>query len=227
MTVLTDIAGQELDLMPTETLMRAHPEELRGIVRLGTPDVFDAVAFAGAAGTALDPGVELLAASNDFSLVRLPLSVRPRGDMQVRFLALECALHGEGGETVCWSLAPERIENEVTVSAGSKVSAGLTVGVFAANAEASGNEDLVVYQPHITAFGLGSSELAWELQPTKGREVRGVQMLHFIARTSKGARAECSVRLRLDVRIKRLLWNTVAVAEDGSTDVARFAVAPG
>jgi hypothetical protein len=224
--ILTDIPGTDLELVPAETLMRTDAEELRGIVRLGNPDVFDAVEYAAAAGTELEPDVRLLLDSSEFSLVRLPLSVRPRDNIEVRFLAVECTLHGEDGESLCWSIAPERVEDEMTVTAGATLGAGLTVGVVTVNAEAQDQRELVLYQPHITGFGLGTTDLAWELKPTRGRQVRGVQMLHFVARRRRGTRAECSVRLRLDVTTRRLLWNTVAVAEDGSAEVARFDVAP-
>jgi len=223
--ILTDIPGRDLDLVPAETLMDAAPEELRGVIRVGRPEVFDAISEAATSGTATDAQVQSLADDNRFTLVRLPLSIRPTERVTVRFLAVECALQcAEGGESLCWSMSPERVEQEITAGRNSALNATLKLGLVELGAERASEAELVSYQPEIIAFGVGLPDPAWELTPTRGRELRGVQMLHLVARTSRGALAEGAVRLRADVVVKRTLWNTKAVAQDGSRDVERFAL---
>jgi hypothetical protein len=220
--LLEDIEGEDLDLRPTTTMLQDPPDEFRGMIRVGQPVVFDACAYAEASGVALDAGARLLAASNRFALVRLPISIRPRERASVRFLAVECVLNSEGGTAVCWSMAPERVEQEITASSGAKITPELKVGVVTLGGEGSAEREFIVYQPNVLAFGIGETDPAWEFTPSKGRKLHGVQILHLLVSAPKTVSCNGTVAIRADVVSQRLLWNTKAVRRDDSQEVQRF-----
>jgi hypothetical protein len=214
--LLEEIEGMDFDLRPVETMLHEPPIELEGMIRVGVPDVFDAVAYATKAGQSIDPGTELLLEDSEFFLVRVPLSVRPRERVEVRFLAVECFLEGSSGPITCWSMTPERVEQEVTASTEVGLTAGLKVDIATLGVSSSAKNEYVVYQPNILAFGIGLEDPAWEFEPTKGRKLRGVQLLHLVVRAPRGTTGQGRIVIRADVVERGFIWNTKAFdREDG------------
>jgi hypothetical protein len=222
---LADIEWQELDLMPENTVLQ-DPPELRGVISVGSPWVFDAISYAEKSRIKLDPAVHLLLQKNRFFLVRLPISLRPTDKLSVRFLSVDTALESPGQRAVCFSMLPERVEQEIKVTAESELSSTLKLSIGDVGAEIgasdSGQAEYVVYQPNITAFNIGRPDPAWEFDPVEGRVLRGVQLLHLVVQAPKGVGCTGTVRIRADIVASGLLWNTVAVDRRNSHRVQEF-----
>ena len=220
---LTEISGQDLELEATETMLQALPAAFSGLFRIGELGVFDAVALAERGGVALSPEVQLLAADNVFTVVRIPVSIRPPERSRVRYLAVEIALNSSDGSAIGWSMDPVSVSDEVTVSTTLGLSAGLTVSVVEVGPEAQRSQEYTVRQPRITAFNLGNSDPVWEFQPTKAGALAGVQLLHLVVKAPLEGRWSGDVSIRADVTYRQLLWNTRAIKRDGNVCVASFA----
>ncbi|MFE5894908.1 hypothetical protein ACFQ6E_39130 [Streptomyces sp. NPDC056462] len=99
-------------------MLQQPPSGLGGLIRIGEPNVFDAVDLARAGATPVAPEVELLLADHTFTVVRLPVSVRPTERATVEFLAVEITLNAPGSTATCWSLEPKRVDEEIKVTTG-------------------------------------------------------------------------------------------------------------
>jgi hypothetical protein len=220
--LLDEIEGRDLDLRPVETMLHAPPEEFQGMIRVGEPAVFDAVAYAAAAGETLDAGTRLQLEESEFFLVRLPLNIRPRERIDVRYLAVECYLEGTPGTPICWSMTPERVEQEINASTHASVNSELKVGVATVGASGSASADYVIYQPSIVAFGIGRDDAAWEFEPTQGRKLRGVQLLHLVVKSPRGGAGQGRVVIRADVIERGFIWNTKAYDRRDGADALVF-----
>jgi hypothetical protein len=212
---LAAIRWRDVTLRSAQPMLDDREIELEDVIQVGDVDVLDALAYAEASGAAPDAAVLQLTDRFAFALVRIPVNIRPGDGLSVRFLGVECPLDTAA---TCWSLAPELVEEALRAKSTATVSAQLHVFT----AEAGGEREHVVYQPSIVAFGVGRPDPAWELRPVAGRPLRGIQLLHLVARTPRGAIANGTVRIRADVVKERRLINTVAIGRDESRDVQHF-----
>lgn len=171
---------------------------------IGEPIQLDALALANASDDGVDPAMELLAADDDFTYVRLPLSFRPPDGLSVSFVSLDLELHSEGGDVAAWSMEPSRVERVTKTALDGKVSGKLSLGLVEVGGEVGAGRELVTYLPTLEAFGLGSDRPAWEFRPAPGLELRGVQLLHLVVRRARGARARASMTLNVEVRERGL-----------------------
>ena len=219
---LVDIPGVDLGLQLTETMLQDLPDELDRTFRIGELSCFDAVELAARGGSALAPEVQVLAREHAFSVVRIPISVRPPERATVRFLAVEVALRSDGDRAVSWSMDPEAVTDPVTVSTTLAVTAALTVAVAEVGPEAERTAEYVVRQPRITAFNVGAVDPAWEFLPTRASRLSGVQLLHLVVKAPERASWSGTVSVRADVTYRQMLWNTRAVRRDGELCVATF-----
>jgi hypothetical protein len=191
-----------------------------GILRIGEVLTFDAVGMASGSGEELTPEVRQFAGEFDFTLVRLPLNIRPRADTTVRFVAVEIDL-GPHSAT-CWAADPERVEEELSVTSTLTVGGSLKPKLAEISTSRERAVEYVIRRPRVTAFGVGMAEVAWEFSPTPGHALQGVQMLHCVVKSPTGVPATGVVRMRADIVSRGLLWNTRAVDPDDSAEVARF-----
>ncbi|MEU9919644.1 hypothetical protein [Streptomyces sp. NPDC051001] len=211
---LTEIIGDDLHLDLAAPVM--EPETgFTGILRIGEVLTFDAVKLA---GSDLDSQVGQLVADHDFTLVRIPVSVRPTKTANVRFMAVEIDMMGG----TCWSLDPDRVDDEIKVSSAVSVGAGLKPNVVEVSANHQRNTEYVIRRPSVLAFGVGLAEAAWEFTPARADALAGVQLLHLIAKTPRGTALSGTIAIRADIVAQGLLWNTRAVGRDTTTTVARF-----
>lgn len=217
--LLTEIPGHDLRLRLQTPVM--GPEfGFDNIFRVGEVLTFDATRLAEGAGEEVDPQVRQLIDQNTFKLIRLPLNIRPNPKTSVRFLAVEITLDQPG--TTCWSLDPERVEEELKVTSSLKLSGSLKPKIVEISASHESSTEFIVRTPRIMGFGIGLSEFAWEFTPTPGHPLSGVQMLHSVVKSSLGSSTNGYVRIRADLVTHGMLWNTQAVNPDDSTDVANF-----
>jgi len=211
---LTEIPGEDLHLDLASPVM--EPETgFDGILRIGEVLTFDAVKLA---GSDIDPQVGQLIAGHDFTLVRIPVSVRPTENTTVRFMAVEVDMAGG----TCWSLDPDRVEDEITVSSSFSIGAALKPKVVEVSAGHQRSTEYIVRRPRVLAFGVGLPDVAWEFTPAQADALAGVQLLHLVAMTPHSTALSGAVAIRADIVAHGLLWNTRAVGRDASTTVARF-----
>ncbi|MFC6063923.1 hypothetical protein [Streptomyces ochraceiscleroticus] len=211
---LTEIPGNDLHLDLASPVM--EPETgFDGILRIGEVLTFDAVKLA---GSDLDAQVSQLVADHDFTLVRIPVSVRPTEATKVRFMAVEIDMAGG----TCWSLDPDRVDDEIKVSSAISVGAGLKPNVVEISANHQRSSEYIIRRPSVLAFGVGLDEAAWEFNPARADALAGVQLLHLVAKTPRGTALSGTIGIKADIVAQGLLWNTRAVGRDATTTVARF-----
>lgn len=218
---LAEIAGNDLDLQLTEQMLQDLPGELNGMFRIGELGIFDAVELAGRGSVPLSPEAQILAEEHVFTMIRIPLSIRPPERSRVRFLAIEVTLASEGDRAVSWSMDPQTVTDPVAVSTKLGLTATLAVSAVEIGPEAARTEEYIVRQPRITAFNLGAGDPAWEFLPTKSGALSGVQLLHLVVKAPKGAYWSGGVALRADVIYRQMLWNTRAIRR-GDVRIASF-----
>ena len=222
---LSEIQWTDLNLVPEERLLD-DPPDLLGVVSVGRAFVFDALKWAAAHGLSPDPSTSLLAADNQFYLVRLPVSIRPGERQAVQFFAVDIKLESYDDQALCWSLMPERVEEEMKISTEAGLNAELKLSSGSLGASLGKKTEVVVYQPYITAFGIGETTAAWEFEPTEGRTLRGVQVLHFVVKAPAALPCTGRVEIRSDIIARGLLWNTRAVARDEHREVQAISMGP-
>jgi hypothetical protein len=210
---LSEIEWVDLVLEPDLTRTRAEENkahaELSGVLAVGKPIVLDAVERARAANQDLDADLTLLLDRYQFSYVRFPLTIRPGTQHDVRFLAFDVELTAEGNEKpVCWSLEPMKVTQEIKVTTGSKMSAKLKPELVEIGADLSRGEEVIHYQPLVTAFGIGLTTPAWELAATRGRQLLGVQILHMVVKAPKRVASTATVEIKADIFRRGFLWNS-------------------
>ncbi len=218
--MLADIEWVDLDLVP-ETIRGGERRRIAAVASVGRPFVADAVALAKARHGRLEPEMGTLLRDHDFYYVRLPLSIRPHSDEDIRLLAVELELASAAG-AVCWSMEPLRVERAIKVGTTSKIGAGLKLEPFSASADEAVAHEFVVYQPQITAFGLGDARPAWEFRPTSGEKLSGVQLLHLTVQVAKKTSCRVVVRMHGDVRRSSWLLNFRLLTRDDQEEVQTF-----
>lgn len=211
---LTDIDGTDLSLRLTEAMLQDPPEELNGLFRIGEIDLFDAIGLASRYRIELAPEVEALAGNFAFTMVRIPISIRPPERAKVRFLSVDIRLKSPGGQAVGWSMDPQAVTDTIAVSTKLGLTSALTLSVVEIGPEAQRNEEYTIRQPRITAFNIGAPDPAWEFLPTKVGELSGVQLLNLVVKAPRRLPWSGDIALRADVAYRQLLWNTMAVRRD-------------
>ncbi|WP_239396507.1 hypothetical protein [Frankia sp. CiP3] len=217
--LVESLPGEDLDLRAERTVLHTPPT-LTGLVRMGEAVVYNAVEYYRATGEDLDAEVVPLCREYSFWLVRLPLTIRPTPGTTVRFLAVEVSL-STGGAT-CWSMEPERVDEETKISTAVGVTGKLAVKVAEIGASEEKSREYVVRQPRIVAFNSGLPDPAWEFNPTQGTVLRGVQLLYLVVKAPIGQGWRGSVAVRADIVSRRVLWNMRAFRPDGRHEVAEF-----
>jgi hypothetical protein len=221
--LLESLPGEDLDLRPRRTVLQAPPAELTSLIRIGEPVVYDAVALAEAGQQPLDPQVRILLDEFSFSLVRLPVTIRPTEATTVRFLTVEVQLTAVGQNPTCWSLDPDQITDEVKVSTGVSFNGKLTVKLAEIGSADTKNQEYIVRQPRVSSFSVGLHDPSWEFNPTASHPLRGVQLLHLVVKAPLGQGWLGDVSIGADVVSRHVLWNTRAFRPDGRQQVAEFA----
>jgi hypothetical protein len=219
--LLESLPGEDLVLQPERTVLHAPPD-LAQLIRMGEPVLYDAFEHARLAGKPLAPEIELLRGTSSFWLVRVPLTIRPRPETNVRFLAVEVELSGPDDATTCWSLDPERVDDETKVATKVSLSGKLTVKAAEIGANDEVSQEYVVRQPQILAFNAGRDDPAWEFTPTPGTALQGVQLLHLVVKSPVKGYWTGTVSIRADIVTRRVLWNVRAFRSDGQKIVAIF-----
>jgi hypothetical protein len=222
MHAVSELEWHDVRLRPVESLLEDLPTDLEHVIRVGTIDVLSATSLTDMSEPRPEPAPAELLERFDFAVVRIPLSIHPRSGLQVRFVEVGCSLVSPAGQADCYSLAPERIEHEFKAKSVAKLSAKLQL----VTAEAGYDAEYVVYQPSLIAYGLGQSNPSWEFRPIRGLELRGIQLLHLLARVQKGAALTGTISIRADIVMRRLLFNVIAVDESDRREVGRFGWPP-
>lgn len=199
---LESIDWTDLELQPAETLKAGALDDWSDVeLRLGRPVVVDARKYFKNA-EAKDPAIELLKDKSDFYYVRLPVSVKPSQRWGVGLLGVKIDLANGQGAAEAWSMMPERVDNEQKISVSAKLSPSLKIsGIEASIGELQVGSEFIVYQPSIYAYNIGTSTPAWELTPTLGHQVRGIQLLHLVVRQPPNSNT--SGKTQVTVELKR------------------------
>jgi len=221
--LLESLPGEDLAFRPMRTVLQSPPADLTGMIRIGEPVVYDAISLARIAKQPLASEVEFLRHKFAFSLIRLPLTIRPMEATTVRFLAVEIDLSDGGNGVTCWSLDPEQIDDEVKVSTSIGINSKLGVKLAEIRATDEEKQEYIVRQPRIVSFNTGLTDPAWEFKPTTSTLLRGVQLLHLVVKSSAGQPWKGTVSIRADIVCRRVLWNMHAFRRDGRQTVADFA----
>jgi hypothetical protein len=223
MRSLADIEWRDVRLRPTETLLNdADDDVLQRVIRVGTIDVLDAADLSAGGFDGLAKAERQLVDLYDFAVVRVPLTIHPRDKLRVRFLAVEGRLGSSEGPADCYSLAPERVDQEIKAKSVAKLSAKLKL----LTADAGRDNEYVIYQPSIVAYGIGQSDPSWEFRPVRGRELQGIQLLHLLVRVRRGESGVGAIFIRADVVLRRLLRNVEAVGDNDRREIASFSWPP-
>lgn len=220
--LLDEVPGEDLELRLEETVLQQPPSGLGGLIRIGEPNVFDAVELARVSATAVAPEVELLLADHHFTVVRLPVSVRPTERATVDFLAVEVTLEAPGSTATCWSLEPERVDEEIKVATTVGLTSKFSVKLAEVDGSSQKNSEYIIRQPRLLAYQLGCPDPAWEFTPTPGRRLEGVQLLHLVVKSPRGTAWAGSVGIRAGVRAGGWPWRLRAVRRDGNQSVTQF-----
>jgi len=180
--LLESLPGEELDLRPRHTVLQSPPTDLTSMIRIGETNVYDAISLARASKQSFTSEVELLRRNFTFSLVSLPLTIRPTEATTVRFLAVEIDL----SSATCWSLDPEQVDDEVKVSTEVSFNSKLAVKLAEIGSTDEESQEYIVRQPRIASFNVGLADPAWEFTPTPSARLRGVQLLHIVVKAPVG-----------------------------------------
>ncbi|MFI1183560.1 hypothetical protein ACH4UT_29005 [Streptomyces sp. NPDC020799] len=219
---MDDIPGEYLQLRLDKAVLQRPPSGLDRLIRIGEPNTFDAVDLAQASATPVAPEVELLVAEHNFTVVRLPVSVRPTDQATVEFLAVEVTLDAPGSAATCWSLEPERVDEEVKVATTVGITSKLSVKLAEVKGSNQKNSEYVIRQPRVLGFQVGCPDPAWEFTPSLGRRLEGVQLLHLVVKSPRGSAWSGDVGIRVGVRAGGWPWPSRAVRRDGSQSVVQF-----
>jgi hypothetical protein len=221
-----EIEWYDVELVPRQ--VRTHRQQnIAGIIAVSRrPFVFDAVKLAQLKQKALDPEIKLLLDKNVFSYIKLPVNIRPRDEVDVRFLSIEVVLASENKGAICWSMEPTRIEEEVKLKTESVLSGSLKLKDLELGTSDSLAQEFILYQPNIEAFGIGRENPAWEFTPTKGRKLSGIYILHMVVLVPKNTLAAGKVVIKADIFKEGLLWNYHVQRKEDSEDVLTIAL-PG
>ena len=220
---LSEIEWTDVELEP-QKVRSQKLEKLSGIISVSSRSfVFDAVKFAQAKQTSLEPEIKLLLDKNVFSYIRLPVSIRPRGGYDIRFVSVELDLISENDQAICWSMEPSRIEQEVKLKTESELSGGLKLEALDLSAKGNISDEFVVYQPNIIAYNIGRVDPVWEFTPTEGRELNGIYILHMVVLVPKNTLAAGKVVIKADIFKEGWLWKYHARKRDeGGNEVLRI-----
>ena len=204
---LDEIEWEDVELVPQE--VRAQKQEnVSGIISVSRrPFVFDAVKLAQTAQTTLEPEIKLLLDKHVFTYIKLPVNIRPRNEYDVRFISVDVVLESEDNQTVCWSMEPLLVEQEIRLKTESALSGGLKLHALELGISDNVAGEYVLYQPKVTAFGIGQSNPGWEFEPTAGSELRGVQILHMVVLIPNNTHATGIVTIKADIFKEGWLWN--------------------
>src|ERR1700743_1866073 len=145
--LLTSIPGQDLQLQLEKSVL--GPESgFEKVVRIGEVLPFDAMQMAQNGGEKIEPEIDQLIEQNKFCLIRIPLNVRPTAKTTVRFLAVEVFL--DRPDATCWSLDPDRVEEELKVTSSVKLTGSLKPKFVEVGASHERTTEYVVRIPRIT-----------------------------------------------------------------------------
>lgn len=155
-----------------------------GTIAIGNPIVLDAVEYLKLTEK-LDPAMELLTKNFRYNYLRVPISFRPSAKEQIAKVTIDFQLLDNQGTSIAWSMEPIKVEREYITSLNAKVGGKLKLSGNEAGGEICAKEEVVVYQPTVTAFNLGRNDPAWEFQPTKGLKLQGVFILHMVVQSER------------------------------------------
>jgi hypothetical protein len=215
----------ELLLVPETNLLDASGTLTR-VVSMGKPHVYDAVTRAAARNERLGAEVQLSLRKYKFTYVRIPVTVHPRPNEEVRLLAVDVELHASSNaEAICWSMEPMSIGQEVKRKAESKLSASLKLTADVAPSVGVGqttSEEYLTYNSLVQAFNLNQDNPAWEVQPPQGGRLRGIYQFEMIVRTEQNARSWAEISIRADIFQKGSIFTYRAVPPDTRTPKRRI-----
>jgi hypothetical protein len=218
---ISGIEWGELDLAIDDRQRADAPEKLKGVLAFGQPVIHDCLALAKATKEKPDPEMKFLSDQNRFTYMRLALTIRPQENLDVRFVSLDVTLEGDA---LCWSMEPMKVEQELKSKTEAKISSKLKVKLADVGAEVGGEEkdsaEYVIYQPVVEAFNLMRGDPGWELRPTAGRHLSGVQLFHMVVQVPKLAECRGRVSLRADIKRQGFIFNYHARRPDATEDVA-------
>ena len=214
---LSGIEWQELDLAIDDRQRADAPETLKGVLAFGQPVIHDCFALAKAAKEKPDPEMKLLSDQHRFTYLRLALTIRPRENLAVRFVSLDVTLEGNA---LCWSMEPMKVEQEVKSKTEAKISSKLKIKLAEVGAEEKDSAEYVIYQPEVEAFNLMRADPSWELRPTAGKHLSGVQLFHMVVQVPNLAECRGRVSLRADIKRQGFIFSYHARRPDAPEDVA-------
>lgn len=222
MLLSDDLPGEDLEFELTEPMLQEPPSGLTGLIRIGEVTTMDAIRRADLGSVELDPDVRVLSQDHDFTLVRLPMTIRPTDDATVSFLAVEVTLTAPNAAAVCWSMDPLRVDDEVKLTTAATINAKLAVRLPDLGAGRERKSEYVVRKPRVIAYNIGAADPAWEFTPTRNEPLAGVQLLHLVVKSVRGVAWSGTVDIRLDVQARGWPWPFRAVRRNGQAACAEF-----
>lgn len=214
---INDIKWVDTVLVPLTTLGEQN-KSISGVISVGEPFACNAVKLANIGGPTLDPEIQLMLDKFLFVYVRIPISIRGK-EFDVRFVGLDIDLGAEANQINCWSMQPLRVEQEIKVKTTSGINSKIDLKLIGIGGQESASGEVVVYQPTITAFGIGEAVPGWEFTPTEGRELNGVQLLHLVVKMRKGLHSKAKIKMKADLYRDGLLWNYCVLSRNNEETV--------
>jgi hypothetical protein len=222
---LEEIEWTDLDFQPAETLKGGPPEDWSDLqLRLGHPVVVDARKYFKDAEER-DPAIELLKSESDFYYVRYPISVKPTERWGIALLGVKVELENPMGAAEAWSMMPERVDDEEKISVSAKLSPSLKINKTEVSiGSLQAGSEIVVYQPRIYAYNLGTSNPTWEFTPTRGHQVRGIQLLHMVVRQPRKSTTNSNIQVSIELRRSSFVMRLLGLPRGRTEDQVRFSI---
>lgn len=202
----------DIDLLPDETGHKsASPVDVeagvlltargrRNRVQVGVPQVVDVLA-AWPSDARLAAEIMTARHTHDFLSVRLACSILP--DRGCRFTSLLWAVRLESpGEPapVAVDVFPRDVTDTRQFSRSYGVTGTLSFAFTEVAVEGKQDEQVLRYEPRITASGLLTDAPAWSFDSTSQRPLRGIQETFLLVKAARGASVRVGFSLEGEVR---------------------------
>jgi hypothetical protein len=223
---LETIDWADLELRPAETLRGDEQKEDWSDVelRLGRPVVVEARKYFKSV-EAKDPAIELLKNVSDFYYVRLPVSIKPSQRWNVGLLGVRIDLDNPNGVAEAWSMMPDRVDDEEKFSVSAKLSPSLKIDKTETSiGSLQAGSDFIVYQPRVYAYNVGTSNPKWEFTPTRGHQVRGIQLLHLVVRQPRNSNTCGRTQVSIELKRQGLVWRLLGRRKGQAEEQINFSI---
>jgi hypothetical protein len=172
----------------------------RNRVQIGVPQIVDVLGRWPGDERLLDEAAEMKD-EFDFYAVRLACSFVPDRGCRFTWVRMAATLSVDRGATpVAFDLFPRDVGDTRTFKRSYGVSPKLKFAFAEAGAELSREEDVLRYEPALTAAGLLTDEPVWTFEATQRAGLAGSRELFLLAKKPRGARLNARFAVGAEVQ---------------------------